>query len=417
MARRPKSLVRRFGAFVRRRTEFNLAMLARRRNRNTRYVSVTGSSAKTTTCGLLDHILAPAAPTATLVVNNTLPAVARFLRTVTADHDFAVIETGIDGPDRMLHLARLIRPHVGIVTMIGLEHRKTMRSVDIVAAEKGILAEHLAHNGVALLNADDDKTSELEARANGRVIKFGRNKPADYRAHSVSAGLPNRLTLKISGPECDLALKTQLIGEHFWLPVTAAVACASHLGVPPDTIARQVASFPPPPDRCGLLELPGERTVVLDTFKAPQHSLPLAFDLVRTASAVHKRVIVGQLSDTTGSSRTAYRRAYRLAREVADEVIFVGEHAHRHNAPAGDIENGRVKEFREVIELAEYLKETAVPGELILLKSNAKLHLERAALAQVETVVCWERNCGLKTFCRHCEYYESPRQQRSDQQK
>ncbi len=416
MVWQPKTLTKRFGAFVRRRADFNLAMLARRRNRHTRYVSVTGSSAKTTTCALLDHILAPIAPTATLVFYNTMPTIAPFLQTVSAEHDFAVIETGIDGPDRMRHLAKLIRPHVGIITMIGLEHRKTLRRVDTVAAEKGILVEQLAHNGVALLNADDDMTAGLEARANGNVIKFGRNNPADYRAVSVSASLPNRLTLKIKGPEFELDLQTQLLGEHFWLPVTAAVACASHLGVPPDTIVRQVASFLPPPDRCSLLDLPGERKVVFDTYKAPQHSLHLAFDMMRTASAVHKRVVVGQLSDTTGSSRAAYQRAYKLAREVADEVIFVGEHAHRHKAPAEDIKNGKVRAFREVIEAAEYLKDTAVTGELILLKSNSKLHLERAALAQVDTVVCWERKCGFKTFCRNCKYYENPRRQDVDRQ-
>jgi UDP-N-acetylmuramoyl-tripeptide--D-alanyl-D-alanine ligase len=404
-------LVQRFGKFVRRRAVFNLALLARRRNRHTKYIAVTGSSTKTTTCSLLVHILQPYAPTAGHVLSNTMPTIAPFVRTVDESNDFAVIETGIDGPDRMHHLARLIQPHVGVITMIGLEHRARMRSTDVVAAEKGILIEQLAPHGIALLNADDEKTDGIAARARGKVITFGQDKPADYRAVAVSADFPERLSLTIKGPEFDIDLQTQLVGKHFWLPVTAAVACACHLGVPAETIAQQVASFAPPIGRCTVMKLPNNRIVLADTYKAPQHSLHQAFDMIRSASVVHKRIVLGQLSDATGSSTTAYRRAYRLAREAADEVIFVGEHAHRHNASQDDIANGRIRDFREVREVADYLRDTAIDGELILLKSNTKLHLERAALAQMETVRCWESNCGFKTQCSICEFYKNPRQQ------
>jgi len=404
-------LVQRFGKFVRRRAAFNLALLARRRNRHTKYIAVTGSSAKTTTCSLLVHILRSHAPTAGRIVHNTMPTIAPFIRTVDESSDFAVIETGINGPDRMLHLARLIQPHVGVITMIELEHRTRMPSTDVVAAEKGILIEQLASDGIALLNADDEKTDGIAARARGKVVTFGEDKPADYQAMAVSADFPERLSLTIKGPKFEVDLQTQLVGKHYWLPVTAAVACACHLGVPAETITRQVASFVSPLGRCSVMKLPNDRIVLADTYKAAQHSLHQAFDMIRSASAVHKRIVLGQLSDTTGSSATAYRRAYRLAREAADEVIFVGEHAHRHNASPDDIANGRIRDFREVREVADYLRETAIDGELILLKSNAKLHLERAALAQMETVRCWEKNCEFATDCSMCEFYENPRQQ------
>ena len=405
------SFTTRFVNFVRRRTVYNLAVLARRRNHHTTYIAVTGSSTKSTTCSLLAHILKPAGSTSSRIFGNTMPTIAPFIRAVSADQDYAVIETGIDGPDRMLHLAKLIRPHVAIVTMIGLEHRKTMKSTDVVAAEKGLLVEQLAPHGIAMLNVDDVTTESIASRANGEVVTFGRDKPADYRAVAVSGNLPDYLSLQVRGPQFELDLETQMVGEHFWLPVTAAVACACHLGVPKQTIVRQVASFVPPFGRCTPMQLPDNRLMVLDAGKAPQHSLQLAFEMVRSASAVHKRIVLGQLSDTTGSSRNAYGRAYRLAREAADEVIFVGEHAHRHNASHDDIANGRVREFRDVREVADYLRDTAVAGELILLKSTSKLHLERAALAQSETIICWERNCGFKHECTRCEFYKSPRQQ------
>ncbi len=408
------SVAKRFAKFVRRRAIFNLALLARRRNRHTSYIAVTGSSAKSTTCSLLTHILQPVSPTTSRIFSNTMPAIARFMRTVTPAHDYAVIETGIDGLDRMRHLAKLIRPHIGIITMIGLEHRAQLRTREIVAREKSYLTEMLSKDGVALFNADDDMTESMAGRTNGKVVKFGREQPADYRAIDVSAELPKCLSLRIKGPQIDLDLQTQLIGEHFWLPVTAAVACAAHIGVPPEIITQQVASFTPPPGRCSVMPLPDDRLLVLDTYKAPQHSLKMSFDMMRTASAVHKRIVLGQISDGTGSSTSTYRRAYRFARESADEVIFVGEHAHRHNASQDDIANGRIREFRDVRDAADYLRNNPIAGELTLFKSNTKLHLERAALAQVETIKCWERKCGLKNHCSECEFYRAPRRNTSD---
>lgn len=391
--------------FVRRRVTINRAHLARNRNKTTRFVAVSGSSAKTTLCRLLEHVLSGTGSTAAQISRNTMPAIAPFLRDLGDQHEFAVVEVGINGADRMLHLARLIRPHIAVLTMIQLEHKKGMPDLDFVAREKGHLIEHMAPGGMAVLNADEEQSDGLARRANGKVVTFGQTDKADYRAVEISAGFPDRLSLTISNAGLRLKLQTRLVGEHFWLPVTAAVAVAHQLGVSPKTIAERIASFEPVIGRCNVLKLPGDRHFIMDTYKAPQHSLLHAFEIARTARATRRRIVLGQLSDTTGGGSTAYRRAYRQARGCADEIIFVGDHAHRHNAPAEDVESGRVFDFKDVREVADHLRQTSTPGEVVLLKSNCSLHLERAALAQVETVKCWGQVCKLKTDCKKCGLY------------
>ncbi len=405
LARRLAEMASRANAFVRRRIVVNQARLARARNRHTRFIAVSGSSAKTTTCSLLDHILSVFAGTTSQYSMNTMPEISQFLRTVGNEFDYAIVEAGIDAPDRMYPMASLIRPHIALLTLIQMEHKKKMPDLDIIAREKGYLIENMARSGVAFLNADDERTAGMAQRANGQVMTFGRNEAADYRAVNISANFPNRLSLQICAPQLKLQLQTQLAGEHFWLPVTAAVAVAHHLGVPADMIARQIASFEPVARRCSVVELPDDRHFVMDTFKAPQHSLGQAFEIARTARATRRRIVLGQLSDTYGSSKAAYRKAYRQARDCADEIIFVGEHAHRHNAPKEDVDSGRVVSFKEVREAADYLRRTAMPGEFVLLKSNSKLHLERACIAQTKVVQCWGQSCKLKIDCTKCGLY------------
>lgn len=398
----------RFVMFVDRRITIKRAHMARNRNMHTRFVAVTGSSGKTTLCAMLDHILSAAGPTAAQLSENTMPKIAPFIRDLGNEHEFAVVETGIGAADRMIHLARLIRPHIAVVTMIQLEHKKEMPDLDFIAREKGYLVENMASPGIALLNADDEQTIGIAQRANGKVVTFGRAADADYRAVEISAAYPERLSLVMCNAGLRLKLQTQLVGEHFWLPVVAAAAVARELGVPSEIIAERMASFEPVVGRCSVLTLPDNRHFIMDTYKAPQHSLNHAFEIVRTARAPRRRIVLGQMSDSTGGSKTAYRRVYRQVRDCADEIIFVGKHAHRHNAPQEDVDSGRIVNFKEVREVADYLHRTATPGEVVLLKSNCNMHLERAGLAQNETVKCWGEICRLKTDCSKCGLYEFP---------
>jgi UDP-N-acetylmuramoyl-tripeptide--D-alanyl-D-alanine ligase len=118
---------------------------------------------------------------------------------------------------------------------------------------------------------------------------------------------------------------------------------------------------------------------IVDVAKSPYHSIHLAFDMLAKFSAPRKRIVIGHISDSSASDRT-YRNVYRAARSVADQVIFIGEHSHRAKATTEDIADGRFLRFEHVRDVAEFLKESAIPGEIILLKSSANLHLERLML-------------------------------------
>jgi UDP-N-acetylmuramoyl-tripeptide--D-alanyl-D-alanine ligase len=115
-----------------------------------------------------------------------------------------------------------------------------------------------------------------------------------------------------------------------------------------------------------------------------------------------------------------YRRIYQAARPNADQVIFVSEHSHRSKASAEDIASQRFVEKRSLPEASAFLQETAIPGEIILLKSSAGMHLERLMLAQIGTVRCWEEKCGRDICVRldgaGCGLYSVPFDQHGDSQ-
>jgi UDP-N-acetylmuramoyl-tripeptide--D-alanyl-D-alanine ligase len=302
-------------------------------------------------------------------------------------------------------MAELLRPNVAIVTMIGLEHKSTWRNCERIADAKAELVAAVEPGGFVVLNADDEFVIAMAARTRERIVTFGRSADAKYQAVEIRCAFPDRLRVKTLWPGGTLVLQTRFVGEHFWLPTLAAVATAMELGVPAEVVAERVATFDPLFARFSVLTVPGGPTFLVDTVKAPWYSLPLAFDTVAQATATRKRIVLGHLSDFAGSD-SKYRDAYRLAAAVADQVVFVGNHAHRSKASREDLDTGRFLAFTSPGDAAGFVRATSIPGELILLKGSQDLHLERIALSILHDVKCWKAACQRRVSCQGCGLYE-----------
>ena len=188
----------------------------------------------------------------------------------------------------------------------------------------------------------------------------------------------------------------------------AAAATAIELGVPVETVTKRCATFVPLKNRCQYFPTDDGPAFILDAAKAPWETLLLAFGVVENAVAPAKRIVLGQISDYPGAAGSKYRDAYRAARTVTDQVVFVGENSHRSKASEEDRECGRFVETNSVRDVSDHIRNTASKGEVILLKSSQNLHLERVALAWKYDVKCWVDKCGLPIDCIKCGLYEHP---------
>lgn len=262
--------------------------------------------------------------------------------------------------------------------------------------------------GFALLNADDPFVMAMASRTRERVVTYGRSEAADYRVIAASAAFPDPLRVTIAWKGGTVSLSTTFAGEHFWLSTVAAFATAVELGVPLETIVGRMADYGGVETRCQPYPIPGGPTFLVDSVKAPWGTLDLAWKMMADARAPHKRIVLGQISDYPGASRPKYAKAYQGARAVSDQVIFVGENAHRSRAGEDDIREGRFIGFANAEQANRHIKATARSDELILLKGSSNLHLERVALAWTHDVRCWETACGRQGSCFTCGLYEFP---------
>jgi UDP-N-acetylmuramoyl-tripeptide--D-alanyl-D-alanine ligase len=377
---------------------------------NATFIGVTGSSGKSASASLLGHIMGAKGKVHLQAQANTIVALVRTLykRLRRAGKvDYVVFEAGASDFGTIKTMADMLKPDVAIVTMIRLEHVGKFRTLEAVAQEKRGLVDALKPTGIAILNCDDPLVLAMASGVKCRIATFGQAESADYRVTDVHAAYPELLRFSLHWRGGVLEVRTPFPGEQFWLPTAAAIAAALELGVSPDKITARVASFEALPNRCNVEAIDGGPLLIVDTTKAPWHSLHIALDMMAKAKAARKRIVLGQISDYAGSSRK-YGTAYGIARDIADEVIFTGDNAHRSRASQVDRDSGRFVELRTPKEVSDHIKRTAVPGELILLKSSSNLHLERIALAWTHDVRCWIPTCGKKESCQGCGLYEVP---------
>ena len=364
-------------------------------------ICVTGSSGKSTTSGLLAHILREEGETLQRDYRNDEWNIIRLLLDLRPDHKYLVAEAGVAFPGTMKSLAEVLQPDIAIVTMVGLEHYSRFGSRELIAYHKGEAVAAIRPGGFAVLNADDSYVASMASRTCERVVTFGCDSAADYRV-TATRMTATGLIVSMTTPRGDLDIETRFMADHFKVPVAAAVAAASDLGIRPETISDRAGSYDGLFSRFQLVRPPGGPSFVLDTIKAPLGTLDAAFNAFSLLDAPAKRIVLGQISDYAGNPRKVYREAYKAARAVCDQVIFVGEHAHRSQASEEDRRSGRFVQCDTPAEVSEFLRDNGGPDDLVLLKGSGNLHLERIALARDGDVLCWEPYCGLRINCREC---------------
>src|SRR5690242_3711785 len=152
-----------------------------------RVAAVTGSVGKTTTKEILAALLGAKFRVLKSEgnLNNEYGLPLTLLRLEPED-EAAVVELGMSHRGELRRLAEIAEPEVGVVTRVAPVHLEFFASVDEIALAKRELIEGLAGaDSVAVLNADDPRVARFAEVARGRVLTFGCEKAAQFRAEKV----------------------------------------------------------------------------------------------------------------------------------------------------------------------------------------------------------------------------------------
>ncbi|SBT06779.1 putative Peptidyl-tRNA hydrolase [Candidatus Propionivibrio aalborgensis] len=375
------------------------------------FIGIAGSAGKTTTkellLGVLSHKGRGAGNPASL---NALPEVAKTVLRVRPTHDFCVVELSEDKPGILDAPLALLQPDIGIVTVIGNDHRSAFSTHEGIAGEVGKLIASLPSTGTAVLNADDPLVIAMAAHSAARVMSYGLSPHAELRAEEISSDWPDRLQMTLVYGTERVKIRTRLCGTH-WVPsVLGAIGGGLATGMTLAECAVGIANVAPFDGRMQPLDTPEGVTFIRDDFKPSLWTFEACFDFMKVAQAKRKIIVIGEISDVIAAKEVTYKRIAIRAQEICDVTIFVGQWASSALTARQPGENEKaLRAFSHVRDAAEYVNSITREGDLVLLKGGIKKdHLLRIILARSENIACWRDDCARDSFCNECPHRSKP---------
>jgi len=341
-------------------------------------VSITGSAGKTTTKEAVAAALSAKFKVLKSIgnLNNAFGLPLQLLR-LEPEHEFAVVEMGMNHAGEIAALARIAAPDWGVVTNVGTAHIENFAEGQAgIARSKFELVAALPANGVAFLNCDDPYVSQFGRDFSGRAVYFGSGPCADPQLLSATEDLAG-LHVKYRARERNGEFTLRLLGAHNALNALAGLAVALEAGVDLDAAVAALASLTAGDKRGQVMEI-GGATLLNDSYNSNPEALRSMIRSLAARPARRRILVAGEMLEL-GEQGPALHAACGSAAAEAGLDLVVGVHGNAEHLAAAACAGGVAALFLSDAEAAgRWLIQNIQPGDVVLVKGSRGVHLERA---------------------------------------
>jgi UDP-N-acetylmuramoyl-tripeptide--D-alanyl-D-alanine ligase len=358
---------------------------AARDRSHAKIIAVTGSVGKTTTKEMLRHVLSACGSVHYSPASfNNHWGVPLTLARLPEMADFGVFEIGMNHPDEIRPLVKMVRPHVAIITTIAAAHLGNFKSLEEIGAAKAEIFEGVTDDGHVLINRDNDQFEFLENAATAcgiaNIHSFGAHVKADFRLVDYQAeGDAATFWAVIGGRTVEVALKAP--GRHIAENAVAVLAACHLAGADLDKVVAafgDVSAAKGRGQRIRLRAADGPFTLIDESYNANPASMRAAISLLDTArpgEGGRKIAILGDMLEMGEYSAEVHAGLSAPLKEsgVTDIWLAGPDMAHLRDALGFDKETGSGKEtiyFGTADELSAHALENVRGGDVLMVKSS-----------------------------------------------
>jgi len=354
---------------------------------NVKVVAITGSNGKTSTRKMTGEIFSRKFKTLTTEgnLNNEIGLPLTLLK-LSNEHEWAVVEMGMNHKGEIKRLAKMALPDIGVITNTAECHLEGLGSVENVAFAKAELFSGMAFNGIVVLNRDDPRFEILLAAAESdNIKKILCFTGSDGNKNCVRA---EAITHTKNGTEfslfsntresCDVLLHTPagFMVNNALAAATAAIAA----GISLEIIKQGLGAFEPVPGRMHLVPGFKNTTLIDDTYNANPGSVKAALETLSMVSGSAGTVaILGDMLELGERSPELHREIGRIAAGSGISRLYV------YGAMASHLIEGAVGAGFPVAmamagsrkEIAAAVMENTPENAWILVKGSRGMQLEK----------------------------------------
>ncbi len=360
-----------------------------RRSLGLKAVAITGSNGKTSTKDFTASVLGHRFRVTKTEGNfNNHVGLPRTMLEASAGDQIGVWEIGMNHPGEIAPLAQIARPDVAIITNIGVAHLEFMGSREAIAQEKGELAAALPPDGTLILNRGDEFADVIAQRTSAKVIFAGIDGGEVQAREIVQTAEGAEFTVYEGAHRCHAVLPVP--GLHMVQNALLAIAAGRVFGLSLEQCAAGLAAAPVTKARLQIKHIGGVQFID-DSYNANPDSMKAALRTLAELETDGQRIaVLGQMAELGAESARGHREVGEVAASLGiDHLISLGKDSAEivTAARGAGLKNSRT--LASVEEVAEFLGETAHPGDLVLIKGSRAARTERVleefAKRQLET--------------------------------
>jgi UDP-N-acetylmuramoyl-tripeptide--D-alanyl-D-alanine ligase len=349
-------------------------------------IAITGSSGKTTTRELIGGILNRSFDTLTTKgnFNNEIGLPLTLLR-LSNDHDWAVVEMGMNHAGEISRLASIALPDIGVILNTSEAHLEGLGTVDNIARAKAEMFQHMNNKSAVIINIDDPRFRIIESKAKENsqikeIVCFGANENADIKAGAIKY---NQDEAKFSLIQKDQKVtNVTLKSPAPFMIKNALAACGVALkaGASVNDIQKGLQSFTPVKGRMNLLKISNNINLIDDTYNANPESVKQAIiTLSHVAGKDNSIAVLGDMLELGENSALLHEKTGKVAAENKISKIYVyGELAShiikgalKSGFPTENTMHGTREEIAEKV-----MKETVNKTSWVLVKGSRGMKME-----------------------------------------
>jgi len=355
-----------------------LGMAARARTK-AKIIAVTGSVGKTTTKEMLRTVLGASGKVhASAASFNNHWGVPLTLARMPTDSRFAVFEIGMNHPDEIRPLVKMVRPHIAAVINVAAAHLGAFKNLDGIAHAKAEIFEGIIKGGHGIINNDDKRAKllkELAGKAGvSEIATFGKKNGSTFRLKKLEEGEGHSLfTAVINRKDFDCVLNVP--GRHLVMNALAVLGIASLAGADMEKSVEAIAMIQPEKGRGARHLLIKERarfTLIDESYNANPASMEAAIVTLgkeNTAGRGRRIAVLGDMLELGASSAKLHRELAKPITEAGIDLVFtVGRDIEQLGSELPPKKHGG--HFAKWDEAAEALSKTLRGGDVIMLKAS-----------------------------------------------
>jgi UDP-N-acetylmuramoyl-tripeptide--D-alanyl-D-alanine ligase len=246
-------------------------------------------------------------------------------------HRVAALEIGMNHPGETGALAAVAQPTIGLINNAQREHQEFMRSVSDVAAEHASVLNALPHDGIAVINADDDYAAfwrEVIGRRNAEGANlatrdFGLTAPAAvsarYRAEAWGS------VIDVESPAGATTVELRAPGRHSVANALAAIAAATAAGAGSAAVRDGLGAFRPVAGRLEMKSGLAGVAIIDDSYNANPDSARAAIAVLAKARG-QRWLVLGDMGEVGDAGPAFHREIGEYARAAGiDRLLTTGE--------------------------------------------------------------------------------------------